>query len=35
MSKIRWRFYRTATGRDVVGEELQALGMDASVAWRK
>ena len=29
MSKIRWRFYRTANGRDVVGEELQALGVDA------
>jgi phage-related protein len=32
VSAIRWRFYRTAHGRDVVRDELLALGVDARAA---
>jgi hypothetical protein len=32
VTAIRWRFYRTANGRDVVREELLALGVDARAA---
>lgn len=32
MSAVRWRFYRTAGGRDVVRGELQALGVEARAA---
>ncbi|MGH3488533.1 MAG: type II toxin-antitoxin system RelE/ParE family toxin [Actinopolymorphaceae bacterium] len=32
MSSVRWRFYRSATGRDVVRDELLDLGVAARAA---
>ncbi|WP_020578958.1 type II toxin-antitoxin system RelE/ParE family toxin [Actinopolymorpha alba] len=32
MSAVRWRFYRTTNGRDVVREELESLGVQARAA---
>jgi hypothetical protein len=32
VTSVRWRFHRTANGRDIVAEELLALGIDARAA---
>ena len=32
MTSIRWRFYRTANGRDIVREELETLGVHGRAA---